>query len=299
MCEEDVVLFLVLSACHPDIEDTGETGEIGETGDPGTPCTDFTEIIETCEEAVEPIDGEAGDYYAGMDLDGADWVEDLALLIHTEDHVSYDGLWSAFLLTDVREDGTLWDIYSTLPTGEEAYTYQLESDQCGQYSQEGDCYNREHTWPSSWFGGYSPMKSDLHHVFPTDGYVNNKRGSYPFGQVGSPSWTSTNGSMVGRSDQCDASYRVFEPIDAYKGDIARAFFYMAIRYRGEDEDWTSSGATEGTWIEPWAEQVLRAWHILDPPDAKEIDRNNAIAALQGNRNPFIDHPEWVCFLEDF
>ena len=291
-----MILVLLLSACHLDIEDTSGSRETGETS---PPCTDFTELIETCEDAVEPIEGQAGDYYWSIDPLESSWVEDLTFLIHTEDGVSYDSLWSAFLRTDVREDGTVWDIYSTLPMGEEAYTYELEADQCGEYSGEGDCYNREHIWPSSWFGGYSPMKSDLHHVFPTDGYVNNRRGSYPFGQVGSPIWTSSNGSKVGRSDQCETSGQVFEPIDAYKGDIARAFFYMSIRYRGEDGEWTSSEATEGAWIEPWAEQVLRAWHILDPPDAKELDRNNAIATIQGNRNPFVDHPEWVCFLEDF
>jgi endonuclease I len=143
------------------------------------------------------------------------------------------------------------------------------------------------------------MKSDLHHVFPTDGYVNNRRGSYPFGEVDRPIWTSENGSMLGSSDQCDAYSRVFEPIDVFKGDVARALFYMSVRYRNADDEWSSSGATVGASMEPWAEEVLRAWHITDPPDAKEIDRNNAVASLQSNRNPFVDHPEWVCLVEDF
>jgi len=255
--------------------------------------------VASCEDVVAVVDGGAGDYYNAIDLAKPGWVEDLSALIHTDGMVSYDGLWSAFLLTDVREDGTLWDIYSTLPSGEAAYIYEMKSDQCGQYSGEGDCYNREHLWPSSWFGGGSPMKSDLHHVFPTDGYVNNRRGNYPFGTVGSAVWTSTNGSRLGASDQCDTTLQVFEPADAFKGDIARAILYMSIRYRGEDEAWSSSGASDGASLEGWAEVVLRAWHITDPPDAKEIARNNAVAAIQGNRNPFVDHPEWVCFVEDF
>jgi endonuclease I len=92
---------------------------------------------------------------------------------------------------------------------------------------------------------------------------------------------------------------VFEPTDSFKGDLARVFFYMSVRYGLEDENWDSSFAVEGASIEQWEEDVLRAWHIMDPVSEKEIQRNEAVFGIQGNRNPFVDHPEWVCLIGDF
>jgi len=288
--------LLLLACTAGGIDDTGP-GPV-ETGDPPVSCTDFTEIVATCEEAVAPIETGAGSHYDGIDPNVGDLASSLHLLIDDHEHVSYDGLWSAFAQTDARPDGTVWDIYSGLGDGSAVYSYSFGEDQCGQYGGEGECYNREHLWPKSWFDDVSPMKSDLHHMMPTDGYVNGKRGNNPFGQVGTAYWTSRNGSKLGRTDQCEVNKQVFEPIDAFKGDVARAFFYMAIRYRGEDAGWPGSSATDGAALDPWAESVLRAWHIMDPVDTKEIDRNQAIFGLQGNRNPFIDHPEWLCLIDD-
>ena len=111
--------------------------------------------------------------------------------------VTYANLWTAFWSTDNKGNGVVWDMYSDRPGGTPPYIYYLEQDQCGNYSNEGDCYNREHSWPQSWFNNDGTARTDLHHIFPTDGYVNNKRGNYAFGEVRSASWTSRNGSKLG------------------------------------------------------------------------------------------------------
>lgn len=100
---------------------------------------------------------------------------------------SYDQLWTDFQSTDKKANGKVWDMYSDNPDGTPPYEYTFISDQCGNYSGEGICYNREHSMPKSWFSEGTPMYTDLFHLVPTDGYVNGKRGNYPFGEVGSAS----------------------------------------------------------------------------------------------------------------
>ena len=220
--------------------------------------------------------------------------QELRAALHNiiKDHtvVSYDGLKAAYFYTDAYSDGTLWDIYSD---------YHWTSGKvCGNYEGEGDCWNREHTWPQSWFGSGTP-KSDLFHVLPTDGYVNNRRSNYPYGEVGSYTYKSQNGSKLGTCKTSGYSGTVFEPIDEYKGDIARNFFYMSTRYYTEDSGWSSSDMTTKCEIKEWALKMLLRWHEQDPVSQKELDRNNVIyASYQGNRNPFIDHPEYAEMIWD-
>ena len=211
---------------------------------------------------------------------------------------SYDNLWTAFWSTDNKGDGTVWDMYSD--GADYTYNYSNGTDQCGSYENEGDCYNREHSWPESWFGSQNTPRTDLHHIFPTDGFVNSKRSNHPFGEVNTVSWTSQNGSKLGT---CKSSLgyngTVFEPIDEYKGDFARALFYMSVRYYGEDDGWGTSGMTNKSEILPWALQMLLNWSDNDPVSQKEIDRNNVIYSdYQHNRNPFVDHPEYARMIWD-
>ena len=213
--------------------------------------------------------------------------------------ISYSQLWNAFWSTDNKGNGVVWDMYSDKPNGNPPYTYYLGQDQCGNYSSEGDCYNREHSWPSSWFSDQSTPRTDLHHIFPTDGYVNNRRGNYAFGEVGSATWTSRNGSKLGTCKTPGFSGTAFEPIDEYKGDFARAIMYMSVRYYGEDGSWGSSDMTTKSEIKSWAIQMLLRWNEQDPVSQKEIARNNAIYNdYQHNRNPFIDHPEYARMIWD-
>ena len=235
-----------------------------------------------------------GYYDAAAGLSGSELQQALHNIIKDHDVESYGDLWSDFTQTDKKANGKVWDMYSDVPGGTPPYQYTFFSDQCGNYSGEGDCYNREHSFPRSWFGGnVYPMYSDLFHLYPTDGYVNGKRSSYPYGEVGNVSWTSMNGSKLGDNSYPGYSGTVFEPIDAYKGDFARTYFYMAVRYLGEDNGWPGSPMVNGSQLKEWALNMLYEWHTDDPVSPKEGERNNAVYDIQHNRNPFIDHPEYA------
>jgi hypothetical protein len=140
------------------------------------------------------------------------------------------------------------------------------------------------------------MDSDIFHIYPTDGKVNGMRSNYPYGAVTSPTWTSLNGSKLGPCTWSGYSGTVFEPIDAYKGDFARTYFYMSTRYYTEDAGWAGSPATTGSQLKPWALQLMLHWSNIDPVSQKETDRNNTVYGMQHNRNPFIDHPEYASLI---
>ncbi|WP_293751521.1 endonuclease [uncultured Paraglaciecola sp.] len=220
---------------------------------------------------------------------------------------SYGALWTFYSANELdsyyENDGSILDIYSESPSSTDSYSYTSGSDQCGNYSAESDCYNREHSFPRSWFGGaVDHMNTDVHHIFATDGYVNSKRSSYPYGEVSSASYTSNNGSKVGsNSSALGYTGTVFEPIDEFKGDLARAYFYMATRYENDIDGWDSNSTyadavlngTSAQVYEAWFLAMLKDWHIQDPVSQKELDRNEAAYSHQGNRNPFVDYPSFV------
>jgi len=235
-----------------------------------------------------------GYYDSATGLSGLALKTALHNIIKNHTIISYNNLYNAYVSTDNMGNNIVWDIYSDIPSGTPPYTfsYNNSSDQCGSYSGEGDCYNREHTWPQSWFGG-SVVESDLFNVYPTDGYVNNRRGNLPYGEVTNATWTSQNGSKVGPCTFQGYSSNVFEPIDEYKGDLARNYFYITVRYYTEGNSWPGSDMTTGSELKPWAVNLMYQWHVNDPVSQKEINRNNAVYVKQHNRNPFIDHPEWV------
>lgn len=207
---------------------------------------------------------------------------------------SYDYLWTAFQSTDDLPNGKVWDMYSNC-------VFTFVSDQCGDYSNECDCYNREHSFPQNWFNSASPMVSDLFQVYPTDGKVNGVRDNYPYGTVAVPNYTTGNGSKRGPCSYPGYTGIVFEPIDEYKGDFARTYFYMATRYENLISTWYDNDPNADAILldnsfpafETWFLNMLGQWHTADPVSQKEIDRNNAVYALQDNRNPFIDNPGYV------
>lgn len=234
-----------------------------------------------------------GYYSSAEGLEGEALRLALHQIIDNHQAQSYSSLWTYFQSTDVKPNGKVWDMYSDIPGGNPPYEYTFVSDQCGNYNSENDCYNREHSWPKSWANDTYPMNTDLFHIYPTDGYVNGRRSNYPFGEVNSPSWTSMNGSKVGSNVTSGYSGVVFEPIDGYKGDFARTYFYMSTRYHTEDSGWDETPMTDGADIKSWAAAMLLDWHHEDPVSEKEIDRNNDVYAIQQNRNPFIDLPGWA------
>lgn len=230
-------------------------------------------------------------YYDGVQgLTGEALRAKLHEIIKNHTAVSYSSIYTHFQSTDKKPNNTVWDMYSDIPGGNPPYVYYFNQDECGNYNSEGDCFNREHSWPSSWFNDNMPMRTDLFHIYPTDGYVNNRRSNYPFGEVNNPTWTSMNGSKLGPCSYPGYSGTAFEPIDEYKGDFARTYFYMSTRYYQEDQGWQSNAMVDGADLKDWAVQMLLEWHHNDPISQKETDRNNAVFAIQNNRNPFIDEP---------
>lgn len=207
--------------------------------------------------------------------------------------ISYAALWTAFYTTDDKPNGKVWDMYSDIPGGTPPYEYTFGVDQGGSAGSEGTGYNREHSWPASWFNSLAPMYTDLFQLYPTDNDVNNRRSNYPYGEVSSPTWTSLNGCKLGQNTYPGYTGIVFEPIDAYKGDFARTYFYVTTRYFTEDAGWSSSPAATKCELAAWTKALLLEWNTQDPVSQKEIDRNEAIYAIQGNRNPFIDRPDFV------
>ena len=222
----------------------------------------------------------------------------------------YSALYDAYVLSDndsfYENDNTVLDMYSENPSGSDSYNYNHNDRTCGNYNSENDCYNREHIFPQGFFNEQLPMRTDIHHVVPTDGYVNNRRANYPFGEVSNYTWISNNGSKVGQNTYGSYSGVVFEPIDEFKGDIARMLLYFAVRYEDEVSQSISGGSWDNHTItnnplngtnnqvyEVWYLQLLYKWHNDDPVSDREIKRNNEAYNFQGNRNPFIDYPEYV------
>ena len=207
--------------------------------------------------------------------------------------IYYSKLWEKFKTTDCNGN-IIIDRYSN-----SQFTYS--ENQCGQYSGIGQCYNREHSVPNSWWGAaQDTMYSDLYHMYPVDGWVNAERGNYPFGDCanGSPRGTG----KLGTCTHSGYSGTVFEVADEYKGDFARTYFYMVVRYMDRVGSWTQDKGsvvfTNNSYkhLTPWAISQLLEWHRNDPVSTLESNRNEAVYGIQHNRNPFIDHPELAEYL---
>ncbi|MCR4918222.1 MAG: endonuclease [Prevotella sp.] len=212
-------------------------------------------------------------------------------IIKTHTARTYKQLYDDYKTTDVRPDGKIWDMYSATTN----YTPGADENH-SSFRQEGDNYNREHSLPSNWFGGASPMYTDLMHVIPTDSYVNNRRSDLPYGETNSPTWQSNEGfSKVGNATASlgySTSKKVFEPNDEYKGDFARIYFYMATCYEDKIATWSSPMLAGNSYpaYTTWAINMLLRWAEEDPVSEKELKRNAAVYGIQHNRNPFVDYP---------
>ena len=236
----------------------------------------------------------SGTYYSAADgLKGETLKTALCGIIYEHTQRTYANLWTDFYTTDVRDDGYVWDMYSNITN------YTFGTDQGLSYSSEGDTYNREHSFPKSWFGGeVYPMYTDLMHIVPVDGYINGRRSNYPFGETEGETYSSENSfSKLGASTRSGYTDKVFEPNDEYKGDFARIYFYMVTAYEEKLESWAdvdypSEMLDFNTYpgFEDWALEMLLEWSKNDPVSTKEINRNAAVYSIQGNRNPFVDYP---------
>ena len=219
-------------------------------------------------------------------------------IIYTHTQLGYNELWDCYPTTDMGSDGYYIDMYSTCK-------YNHSSYHVGTASYVGQGLNREHSFPKSWFGGeVYPMYTDLMMIIPTDGYVNQRRSNYPYGVCnGSDAVTYVNEELgvtmlgkLGKSTYNGYTDKVFEPDDEYKGDFARIYFYMVTCYKSDVSNWP--GCDQLDYLDnqykafsDWSMQMLMEWHRADPVSQKELIRNEGVYEKQGNRNPFVDHPE--------
>jgi len=213
-----------------------------------------------------------------------------------------------------ENDHTVLDIYSENPAGPDPYNFD-PFDPMGSGNTEGAAFNREHLIPQSYFNEELPMRSDAFHIWPTDSKVNGWRDNYAFGTVANASSAtpcnsgatnmpckSQNGSLKGKFT-VNNSITVFEPIDDFKGDVARAYFYFATCYQNRMSDFYShsqvgvkamfDGTNDHVFDDDFLEMLIE-WHTMDPVSQREKDINDLIYYdFQNNRNPYIDHPEFV------
>lgn len=260
------------------------------------------------------------DYYADIDMGiqlgdrCADLKSSLTTLLDDHRVIPYTDrsfdIWDSHFTTDLRlndagEQLIIWDMYSDNPAGPEAYEYipGEDKDFGEDIDQEGLYYNREHSFPTSWWGGNrdTDQYSDIHFIIPADKIVNTTRSNFPYGETDDLIIETSNGSKLGFSSLEGFTLEVFEPIDEYKGDVARMHLYVATRYGPVAGAWQNVDSRgqrvlsgeEYSFFVDWYLDVLLKWHRQDPVSQKEIDRNNAVFSIQGNRNPYIDHPEYA------
>lgn len=238
-------------------------------------------------------------YYASAKgKSGQELKSALAALIIQHKVLKYNDVWDKYASTDVTEDGRIWDMYSCvsrfLPGG-------VTQGQSGS-GTEGTAYNREHSFPKSWWGNWNKGEAqytDLFHLIPTDASVNSRRSNNAYGEVGEAKFSSHDGfSRLGAARE-GLGYEgtVFEPNDVYKGDIARQYFYMVTCYEDSLSNWKRQGkdnemitGEKYEAFEAWAQAMLMRWAKLDVVGPKEKKRNEAVYAVQENRNPFVDFP---------
>lgn len=162
-------------------------------------------------------------------------------------------------------------------------------------------FDIEHMLPKSWWGGdVNPAYCDLYHLVPGDASANRSKSNHAPGMPTDSSFW--NGSFLTGEDTIHGLTRAFCPADEYKGDFARAYFYIATCY-GDSLTWVEKGEpgvamTNTSWQEfqPWLRDLLVAWHRMDPVSEKELQRAIEVNKIQGNRNPFIDYPELVEYI---
>lgn len=189
--------------------------------------------------------------------------------------------WWGFWSTDRDERGYFIDRYSS------------ESEWVKSTSQGavGAGMNIEHSFPKSWWGGAKlPAYKDLYNLMPCESRINSTKSNYPMGNV--VSGDKGNGwTKVGKGT--DGKW-YWEPADPWKGDFARGYMYMATAY--QDYNWEGTQAhqilQQGAYptLQKWAYTLYIQWAKADKPDALEIKRNNDVAKIQGNRNPYVDFP---------
>ncbi len=258
---------------------------------PGSLSTDQSGILNTTDTPVTKEFDDFNNYYTQAEgLTGSALKSMLHNIIDDHKTVSYDTVWTALKETDEDPDNSNNVILLYKQTSQAKNTNGGDSDE----------WNREHVWAKSHgdFGEYRGAGTDLHHIRPTDVSVNRSRDSLGF---------DDGGDIVSEAPLCRIDSNSWEPPDEVKGDVARMIFYMVVRYEGDDYnlsrnpdlelvDYSVPTGSDYGAKDPILGKLstLLEWHKNDPVSDFERTRNEIIYTnWQYNRNPFIDHPEWV------
>ena len=199
-----------------------------------------------------------------------------------------------------------WGVFYYSDQDEEGYCMDMYCDKWKKFTSVGAVVsgcNIEHSFAKSWWGGSkNDAYKDCYHLNPSNTTANSSRSNYPLGvPTKDLKDQSVTGSLkVGRATYEGETFWVFEPKDEYKGDFARAYFYMATCY-GDELTWRLDNKDVGSkyamrndsYLEfrDWEIEVLITWHRQDPVSEKETKRMDAVSDFQHNRNPFIDYPD--------
>ena len=199
-----------------------------------------------------------------------------------------------------------WGVFYYSDQDEEGYCMDMYCDKWKKFTSVGAVVsgcNIEHSFAKSWWGGSkNDAYKDCYHLNPSNSTANSARSNYPLGvPTKDLKDQSVTGSLkVGRATYEGETFWVFEPKDEYKGDFARAYFYMATCY-GDELTWRLDNKDVGSkyamrndsYLEfrDWEIEVLITWHRQDPVSEKETKRMDAVSDFQHNRNPFIDYPD--------
>ncbi|MCF8464764.1 MAG: endonuclease [Flavobacteriales bacterium] len=232
-----------------------------------------------------------GNYYAGIDANASTFLTDLQTRISQNYSQIFYGSYAPIMIDKFASRDTT--------DGQKVVTGVYSG---FQYLYTGaffyDVMSREHSWPHSWMPAFPSEDgmeySDLHNLFPThQDNANAVRSNRPLGEVVANSSTFLNATYGDDSN----GNRVYEPRDQHKGDAARAIFYMATKWNGTAGTWELPNPIDFIVTYGQDQDVLKQWHLQDPPDAWEIARNDFIESEQGNRNPFVDSVNWVCYID--
>lgn len=228
-------------------------------------------------------------YYQGITGTGATLKTNLHNLLRTTHltEFSYDALWTQLQYTD--EDSVNTNNIIEIYTG-----WSVPKSYSGSGTSQ---WNREHTWSKSHgdFGETAPAGTDLHHLRPADATVNSAKGNKDFDEGGTAYTDASPYTGYSGVTGCYTDADSWEPREVEKGDVARMILYMAVRYEGTDTSYDLEMQDLTPTSGPFYGRLstLLQWHVQDPPDGWERRRNNRIHERQGNRNPFVDHPEFV------
>jgi len=263
-------------------------------------------------DGIPSVPGTADTYYTSVSsLTGLALKRSLKSLTTKGHHpATYRSLWVNLAKVDQGSATCVHDRYSRVCWNANGGTGVPVRKCTGQIhlNHANKCFNREHAWPNSWWNNgkrlqdwkKQPLYTDMHQIFLADGFINKMRGNLPLGNVIAPSLTSSNGCKIGKCSGTDNTLpqtECFEPADEYKGEMARMYFYIATRY--SSLECCLGDAVDAGHINTWMETILRDYHARHPVTEAEKLRNDNIYELQGNRNPFVDRPEWVSKIPDF